>query len=395
LKSATQLGRRRVAAAAALFFAGLALRPQLVGIGPIVERIQEDFGVPYGVAGLLGTVPILLMAVTALLAPMAHVKLGVRWTVAAALSLVAVAGLVRPAAPSIELLIIATIPIGIGIGIAGAVLPAAASEQSAIAPSRATSIYALGIQVGATVSAAAAVPLAVVGEGWRPALVAYAAFNAVSVLMWVIAWRSDVAARPDRGAISFRPERGAVPLAILFALQSFAYYAAVAWLPAALIAAGWTEADAGSALGLLNSAAIIGTVAMAGSAGTAESRRRRLVLAASLLAGGMAVVLVLPDAAFVAAGVVGLSFGLMFPLVLMLPLDAGRSATHTVRLAAAMLALGYTASAFAPATMGLVRDATGSFAPVLATLAIFGVLEAGLAWRWSSARLLRPGHASR
>jgi CP family cyanate transporter-like MFS transporter len=288
------------------------------------------------------------------------------------------------------MLVALSIPIGIGIGVAGAILPAAASEQKSMPATRATSLYALGIQVGATLSAATAVPLAVAGDSWRFTLAAFAIFNGFSVIVWAVAWRPTRSARGVRSIGLLRPERGAARLAVLFALQSFAYYATVAWLPAALIEAGWGETDAGSVLAVLNFAAILGTFATAGNAGTPQNRATRLAWAAGLLAAGMALILVVPDIAYVAGAAVGLSFGLMFPLVLMLPIDAGRSEAHTVRLAAAMLALGYAASAMAPSMMGLVRDATGSFVAVLGTLAIVGVLEATFALRWRTTPLRTP-----
>ena len=43
----------------ALFLAALALRPQLVGIGPLLPLVQDDLDVTHAVAGLLGTIPVL------------------------------------------------------------------------------------------------------------------------------------------------------------------------------------------------------------------------------------------------------------------------------------------------------------------------------------------------
>ena len=57
--------RRGVTLLAALFVAALALRPQLVGVGPLLPDIQEDLGVSHAVAGLLGTIPVLCMGVFA------------------------------------------------------------------------------------------------------------------------------------------------------------------------------------------------------------------------------------------------------------------------------------------------------------------------------------------
>jgi cyanate permease len=43
----------RVALLAALFLGALALRPQLVGVGPLLPEIDDDLDVSHAVAGLL------------------------------------------------------------------------------------------------------------------------------------------------------------------------------------------------------------------------------------------------------------------------------------------------------------------------------------------------------
>ena len=54
---------------AGLFLAGLALRPQIVGVGPLIPAIQDDLGISHAVAGLLITIPVACMGVFALPAP--------------------------------------------------------------------------------------------------------------------------------------------------------------------------------------------------------------------------------------------------------------------------------------------------------------------------------------
>ena len=49
----------RVALLAALFLGALALRPQLVGVGPLLPEIDDELDVSHAVAGLLGTIPVL------------------------------------------------------------------------------------------------------------------------------------------------------------------------------------------------------------------------------------------------------------------------------------------------------------------------------------------------
>ena len=61
--------------------------------------------------------------------------------------------------PGVALLILLTIPVGIGMGLGNALLPVAVKERFADRPVFATGVYAAGINVGATVSSATAVPL--------------------------------------------------------------------------------------------------------------------------------------------------------------------------------------------------------------------------------------------
>ena len=44
---------------AGLFFVALTLRPQIVGVGPLLPEIQEDLHTTHAVVGLLATIPVL------------------------------------------------------------------------------------------------------------------------------------------------------------------------------------------------------------------------------------------------------------------------------------------------------------------------------------------------
>ena len=116
-------------ALAALFLAALALRPQLVGIGPLLPRIEEDLAVSHAVAGLLATVPVLCMGLFAPTAPYLSGRIGTRYGIAACLAVLAVFGAARAVAPGALLVILLTFPVGMGIALAGALLPVAVKER--------------------------------------------------------------------------------------------------------------------------------------------------------------------------------------------------------------------------------------------------------------------------
>src|SRR4051812_48299444 len=145
----------------------MALRPQLVGIGPLLPSVQEDLGVTHAVAGLLGTIPVLCMGVFAPPASFLSGRVGSRRAIAAALGLIGTFGVARAIAPGVVGVIALTFPIGIGMGLAGAILPVEVKERFGDRPGFATGVYTAGITIGAAIAAAVAVPLAHAGNGWR------------------------------------------------------------------------------------------------------------------------------------------------------------------------------------------------------------------------------------
>jgi len=60
--------RPRATLLVGLFAAALALRPQVVGAGPLIPEIRRDLGMSHAAAGLLGTIPVLCMGLFALAA---------------------------------------------------------------------------------------------------------------------------------------------------------------------------------------------------------------------------------------------------------------------------------------------------------------------------------------
>src|SRR5205085_1812356 len=78
-----------------LFLASLALRPQLVGVGPLLSTIQHDLRVSHSVAGLLSTGIVLCMGVFAPAAFVLARHAGQRWAIAGALALIAIFGIAR------------------------------------------------------------------------------------------------------------------------------------------------------------------------------------------------------------------------------------------------------------------------------------------------------------
>ena len=101
----------------ALFAASLALRPQILAVGPLLPLIRADLELPAGIAGLLTTIPVLCIGVFAPIGPQIAARLGPRTALAACLAVIAGAGLARALAPGVPLILLATFVIGIEIGV--------------------------------------------------------------------------------------------------------------------------------------------------------------------------------------------------------------------------------------------------------------------------------------
>jgi MFS transporter, CP family, cyanate transporter len=351
---------------AALFLGALALRPQLVGVGPVIPEIDEDLDVSHAVAGLLTTIPVLCMGLFAMPAALVAARLGTRAAIGACLAGIAAFGLLRAAAPGAPLVLLLTVPIGVGMGLAGALMPVAVKERFAHRPAFASGVYTTGINLGSALSSALAVPIAAAWGGWRAALAVFSACTIFCFAAWLFF------TPPVRGE-RVQPAPPPLPwarrvvwaLAIVFALQSIVYYGLVAWMPDSFQERGWSDATAGALLGVMSVAALPSGLIVPYLADRGGSRRQWLTLTAGMLLVATIGVATLPGGGWVWAALAGFGIGATFPLTLTLPLDVAHEAADTGAVVGLMLGAGYTITAVGPLGLGAVRDLTGSFSASL------------------------------
>ena len=358
---------RRAPLLVALFLAAVALRPQLVGIGPLLPSIQSDLGVSHAVAGLLGTIPVLCMGLFAPPAPYLSGRVGTRSAIAAAMALIGAFGIARAVVPGAAGVVLLTFPVGVGMGLAGAMLPVAVKERFADRPGFATGVYTTGITIGSAVSAAIAVPLAHAAGGWRTPLLV---FGAVSAALGVLWWWLTRSAPPHVRA-DVRPLRLPLgnPLAwrlvAAFFFMSSVFYGLNSWLPDAYVEHGWSESSAGALLAVMNTVTIPCGFLASWAADHWGTRRLWLAGAAAVQLAALLGIVFLPGGGWLWAVGLGTAIGPLFPLTLTLPLDAAERPAQVAALAGMMLGLGYTLSAASPLLLGAVRDLTGGFDAVL------------------------------
>lgn len=361
--------RRGVAAVAALVLVAISLRPQLVGISPLIPRMQEELGSPFGVMALATAIPLCLMGILAPASASFAARIGFRRATGIGLSFIAVLGCARVLVGDFGVFLALTSGVGLGIAVAGTLLPMAVKQWFPHRPATATAIYAAAIQIGAAGASAIAIPLADAFGSWRVPLLAFSIVGWLSLLGWNVLSGviGDMPPKPQPHRVSRRLSRsvmvvGATWLLVgTFSLLSITYYGFNAWLPAYLIERGSGEADAGGLLAVMNVMAIPATIAVALTADQRGSRRRYLMAgSAALIAATLGLMSGWGPSLFWVS-LAGTSFGGIFPIVLTLPVDAGRTAARVATIAGTVFGVGYLVAAASPVTLGVIRDATGSF----------------------------------
>ena len=381
----------RLALLAALFLGALALRPQLVGVGPLLPEIDDDLDVSHAVAGLLGTIPVLCMGLFA--PPAAHVaaRVGTRAAIGACLAAIAAFGLARAAAPGAPLVLLLTLPIGVGMGVAGALMPVAIKERFADRPAFASGVYTTGINLGAALSSALAVPIAGAWGGWRAALAAFSVSTILCLVAWLVFTPSARERVQSEAPLRLPWRRGLVwVLAGVFALQSIVYYGLVSWLADSFQERGWSDESAGALVGVLAIAALPAGLLLPWLADRGGSRRQWLGLSSGTLFVATVGIAALPAAGWLWAALAGAGIGSSFPLTLTLPLDVAHEPAETGAVVGLMLGAGYTITAAGPIALGAVRDLTGSFSASLWVLVAVAAAFVASVLSLSSSRLSPP-----
>lgn len=352
---------------AALFLAALTLRPQIVGVGPIVPEIQDDLDTRHAVVGLLGTIPVLCMGVVAPQATRLARRIGTRSAMTLSLALLGGFGLARAVVPGAWGVVLLTWGVGIGMGIGNALAPLVVKERLADRPATGTGVYTAGIQIGASLSAAIAVPLAAAFGGWRATLAAFSLFTLAVVVAWYRLTRGEP---PHRRPVVAAPRlpwhsRTAWLLVAMFSLMACSYYGLTAWLPDAYSERGWSDGAAGVLLAVMNLTAIPASFVIPWLSDRRGGRRPYLVAMSVAYVVGATGLVLAPGAAYAFGLLTGVAQGGMFALVMTIPLDLEQRPERVGALVGMMLGVGYTIGAASPFLLGGVRDVTGSFDAVL------------------------------
>jgi CP family cyanate transporter-like MFS transporter len=359
------------------------LRCALAAYPPLLEIARDQLGLSAGGAGLVQASAVVMMGAGSFLAPRLAGPLGWERSLGVAVGLLA-AGSVLRLMPVAAALVGGSVLAGFGIGAAGVLVAGVVKRHLGRRAGTVTGSYVVSMMIGATVTSAAAVPLATALGGWSFSLAVWAVPAALAVAAW---W--PVARRCPRDG-----GRGgaALPWRHVFAWlgtcfmasTSVQFYGWLTWLSPYYQHLGWSAQRAALLQALWSVAQIPAALLLPWLAERGHRSGGRWVLWASVaLACGVAGTvgaLGWPEPPVVGpwlwVTLMAIGVGAGFPLGLSViawnfPDGAGAGAASGLAMG-----FGYLAAGLAPLLMGLLLDLTGGYPVPLTVLLVAGASQA-------------------
>ncbi|MFJ5708942.1 CynX/NimT family MFS transporter [Streptomyces sp. NPDC093105] len=356
---------------AGIVLASLNMRVALASVAPLVGEMTGAFGLSSTAGSLITSIPVLFLGLGALVAPWLGRRFGAERTVFAALLLLA-GGILLRLLPSVAALYGGGVLVGTAIALLNVVMPGLIKRDFPDRAAAMTSVYTGAMVAGATVAAAAAVPLEeALGGGWQGSLGSWSLLAVVAAVAWlpqVLIARGrtghEVRAVPAAGAAPVRVWRSALAwqVTLFMGLQSLWSYVLIAWMPTIFTDHGMSRSEAGVVFAFNNLIQIAGAFAVPLLAGRRRSQRPLVALVTTLVAAGYAGLLVAPaEGAWLWSAVLGVGQGGALGLALTLIVLRTKDAPTAARLSGMAQTVGYLMAAAGPLAAGALHQATGSW----------------------------------
>jgi MFS transporter, CP family, cyanate transporter len=362
--------------------AGLNLRHPITTFAAALGDITSHYGLNAFAVAVLSSLPVLMLAAGAPLAPLLERRLGPEWSIAALSVLLAVAVALRPfGAPA---LFAGTVVAGAAISGLSVLMPQLIRERLAARAGLWSGAFSTSFGVSAAVGAGITLPLVSV----MSLPLALAVWALPIVLLTGIAVAMARRAPPRRSRTDapdprLRLERTPLLWQVtgFFGCQALVFFATTAWLPTIYADRGLSP---DRAAGLLALASIAGLPAALGISLLASRLRRQHLLVAIISAGsaaGLAGVGWAPVAlAPIFVAVLGFAQGSTFGLAIALVVLKADPARPMAPFSAFAQGVGYAIAAAGPLLLGLLRSYGEPWSMAIAILLAVVVAQAVSGW---------------
>ncbi|KRM45691.1 MFS transporter [Lentilactobacillus parafarraginis] len=364
-----------------VFLLAANLRLAIIGIPPIVSKVQAFFHLTTALTGALTTIPLLCFGFLSVLTAPVIRRLGTKRTIEFALLMLAIANLLRTYVS--WGMFAGTIFVGAGITMLNVSLPALIVERQPQDAGRLNGVYTASINIISAIVGGIAVPVAN-ALGWQftvqlfsvPAIIA---FLATLLLPNKKSRRqSSAPSRPAGGSQTPIWKRGHVwMLALFMGLQSMIFYTIVAWLPNVLTSHGLSATTAGWLFSIFQ---IIGAP-FAYLVPRATTKVANLqILMGSLLAGYLVGtgILIFFDATWLlilACLVLGITTASVFTFSLTMITTISQTPQEAGSVGGIVQSIGYLIASVGPTIFGVIKTTLGNWPETLIVMSIISVVN--------------------
>ncbi|MFE2379699.1 CynX/NimT family MFS transporter [Streptomyces sp. NPDC059398] len=367
-----------------IVLASLNMRAALASVSPLIGEISDTFGLSSTASSLVTSVPVLFLGVGAVIAPWLARRFGTEVVLLCALVLLGVGILVR-VLPSVFALYGGGVLAGTAIALLNVLMPGLIKRDFPDRAASMTSVYTGAMIGGATLCAAASVPLEkAFGNSWQASLAFWSLLAAVAAVAWlpqVLIARGRTGHEVRVAPAGTGPARSiwrsalAWQVTLFMGLQSLWSYVLIAWMPTIFTDHGMSRSAAGVIFAFNNLIQVAGAFGVPLLAGRMRSQRPLIVLVTSMVAVGYAGLMVAPvSGAWLWSAVLGVGQGGAVGLALTLIVLRSGDAQTAARLSGMAQTVGYLLAAVGPLTAGAVYQATGSWTlPIALVLGVCAV----------------------
>ncbi len=361
-------------------------------IPPLLPALIDEFRVSYFAGGSLYAIPILMMGAFTFPLGIVSDRIGSTSALGLGAGMVVFFSFLRATSENFPSLAFYTAMLGVGVSLYFPNLPKTVREH--FPPpliGRVTGIYTAAIPLGSGLGISLSKPLLEIMGGWREVIgILSLIATPIIVASWIVMKRNTSRVSHASRASNLRgaylqdessDAAGAgkrffhpiILCGILLGLLNFTFFITVGWLPTYLIGAGWSPVTAGAVTSVISFVEVPAILLVPHLSD--RTRSGKLIIMVSFLLISVCAVAISFEAslAWMAAPVLGITFGGAFVLLLAFPAQYARQ-ERLGRAAGAILAIGYMGALIGPPLAGYLRDITGGFSSTFLVMAGSGIL---------------------
>ena len=362
-----------------ILLASVNMRAAVSAVSPLLSDVSGHYGLSSTAGGLLTTLPVLLMGLTASLVPRLIRRFGPEMVVLGALLLLA-AGVGLRVMNGVGPLFAGSIVVGAAISLLNVTMPGLVKRDFPDRAAMMTGVYSTAMIVGATIAAALSVPMEHAFGGWQGSLASWSVLALVAAAVWL---PQVVGAGRDRAPASTAQVAGAArmpglwrhplawQLAVFMGIMSLLAYTLIAWMPTVLTDHGMSRGTAGLVFAFCNLIQVAGAFLVPLAAGRMTTQRPLVALMMGCYAAGIAGLMIAPaSGAWIWATLLGIAMGGGFGLAMALVVLRSGSAGVAAQLSGMSQLVGYFIAACGPVGVGALHQLVGGWTLPLALLLV-------------------------